>query len=243
MHYVGSKKRIANNIIQTIKENVKMHDDTYFVDLFCGGANLVEQVSIKNRIANDINKYSIAYLKKIQEDTSWISKDSTKFNLTKEKYKFIKDNKHLFKDYFIGYVGYNLSFNGSFFSGYKKNTDKIDYVKSAYNNAIKQSAKIQGVEFYNLDYKDVVIPKNSIIYCDIPYKNTVQYKENTEKFNYSEFFNYCRKLKKQGHTIFLSEYGDTPEYFREVARWEVQTRMLNSSKNATGSKKERWLNK
>lgn len=237
MHYIGSKKRLASNIIQAIKDNVNMNEDTYFVDLFCGGANLIEQVPLKNRIANDINKYSIAYLNKIQETTSWIPKDTSELNLTREKYKYIKDNMSSFPDYFIGYVGYNLSFNGAFFSGHKKNTDKMDYVKSAYNNAVKQSYKIQGIKFYNLDYRDVKIPPNSIVYCDIPYKDTVQYKENIEKFNYNKFFNYCRKLKKEGHTIFLSEYGGTPEYFREIASWEVHSRILNSSKNAAGRKR------
>ena len=39
----------------------------------------------------------------------------------------------------------------------------------------KQVQLLQGAEFYSCDYDKLAYPENSIIYCDIPYKDTKQY--------------------------------------------------------------------
>ena len=51
-------------------------------------------------------------------------------------------------------------------------------------NAIKQSAYLQGVEFVHSDYQNLDIPDNSIVYCDPPYAGTTKYEDD---FNHDEF--------------------------------------------------------
>jgi DNA adenine methylase len=36
--------------------------------------------------------------------------------------------------------------------------------------------KLKDVKFIHSSYQDLEIPKESIIYCDIPYKDTTKYK-------------------------------------------------------------------
>ena len=43
-------------------------------------------------------------------------------------------------------------------------------------DAIKQSKNLELVSFICSSYQDLEIPKESIIYCDIPYKDTTKYK-------------------------------------------------------------------
>ena len=51
--------------------------------------------------------------------------------------------------------------------------------------------------------------EKTIIYCDIPYKNTTSYKQT---FSHDEFYVW---LKKQDKTIFISEYL-MPNDFQEL---------------------------
>ena len=64
MIYVGSKSRIAEQILTIILEGRK--DGQYYVEPFCGGCNTIDKVP-GNRIANDSNPYLIA----MWEALSW----------------------------------------------------------------------------------------------------------------------------------------------------------------------------
>lgn len=57
------------------------------------------------------------------------------------------------------------------------------------------------IEFSSLSYQDVVTPDNSVIYCDIPYKDTGTY--TSGKFDYEAFYEYALNSE---HPIFISEY-------------------------------------
>lgn len=61
---------------------------------------------------------------------------------------------------------------------------------------------LQSLEITNLDYKNVQIEEDSVIYCDPPYINTNDYKID---FNHNEFFDWCRNQKN----CFISEYTTT----------------------------------
>jgi len=231
---MGSKGRIAKYILPIIlKERLP---NQYFVDLFTGGANIIQLVD-GNRIANDKNKYLIAMFKGLQKNRNRPTE------ITKDLYKVARDvyngkeksfnNIMEMDDFMIGWIGWMGSANGRFFDGGysgKSNTNigtVRDYIKEAISNIEKQIQKLNGIEFVNLDYKDVLIPDNSIVYCDIPYENTKQY-STSKGFNHSEFWDYARKLSTEGHQVFISEYN-APEDF--VCVWSKE---LNSSLSANG---------
>ena len=53
-----------------------------------------------------------------------------------------------------------------------------------------------------LDYEEVSIPEDSVIYCDIPYEGTnVYYK--AEGFDYERFYRWC---ERQTEPVFISSY-------------------------------------
>ena len=67
MKYMGSKRRIAKDIIPVMLKNIE--DGQNFYDLFCGGLNLIDKIPKHiNRIANDTNKYIIELAKKCKKD-------------------------------------------------------------------------------------------------------------------------------------------------------------------------------
>lgn len=78
------------------------------------------------------------------------------------------------------------------------------------------------IEFSSLSYQDVVIPENSVIYCDIPYKDTGTY--TSGKFDYEAFYEYALKSE---HPIFISEY-EMPNDFICVDEIDKKCQFKNS---------------
>lgn len=62
-----------------------------------------------------------------------------------------------------------------------------------------------------MDYKEMVIPNNSLIYCDPPYKGTRPY-IGDNKIIHKEFWDWCRHKRNNGHLIFVSEYNAPSDF-------------------------------
>jgi len=211
MKYLGSKNRIAKDILPIILKD--RFDGQYFVEPFVGGANTIDKVK-GNRIGADKSVFMIALHKELQN--GWTPPK----NITKEEYTHLKDNKELYKDCEVGYFGTQLVFGSVWFGSYRRdNTGKREYDIEAYNNVMKQQPNLIGVEFICCDYKDLIIPPNSIIYCDPPYKGARPY-IGENKIIHTDFWQWCRDKNDEGHTIFISEYN-APDDFECVWQKEI----------------------
>lgn len=238
---MGSKRRIVNDILPIMMKDMK--ENTAFVDVFCGGCHVVERVpSSYRRIANDKNNYLV---------TMWSMLVNTGLEfphtITKETYSYYRsifnkrgfgNNKITSDDAMIGWVGFMGSFNGRFFDGgysghsVKGSTVVRDYITEQIKNTESQVDSLKGVEWNVGDYSELDIPKNSLIYCDIPYKNTKQY-SISKNFDYEKFYAWCREMKNQGHTVYVSEYW-MPEDFTCVWEKSVKTAINQTkTKNTT----------
>ena len=74
---------------------------------------------------------------------------------------------------------------------------------------------VDNITFFNNDYRDVPIPNNAIIYCDIPHRNTGTYNK-AEEFDYDTFYNWCIEKKKHVYQVFISEYSMPDDIFECV---------------------------
>jgi len=72
---------------------------------------------------------------------------------------------------------------------------------------LQQLEQLQQLHFYNNSYDEIKIEKNSVIYCDIPYKGTADY-GNT--FSHTKFFDWAAS---QTEPLFISEYKVDDERF------------------------------
>ncbi len=224
MKYMGSKSRIAKHILPIILEN--RTEGQYYVEPFVGGANVIDKVD-GNRIGSDNSKYLISLWKGLQNNHP-IIKEISKEIYDKARTDFNNGTNIYYTDFEIGFIGFMGSFNGRFFDGgYNGNYTKRDYTKESIDNLTNQIENIKGIEFYNCDYSVLQIPAGSIIYCDKPYQNTKQY-FTSKNFEHDNFYQWCRDMKKLGHTIFVSEY-EAPEDFICVWQKELKTCMNNKN--------------
>lgn len=220
MKYMGSKRRIVGDILPIMLDG----EHGTFVDVFCGGCNVIDHVPADyRRIANDVNQYLIAMWRHLVDGNypelpTYIPND-----YYKRAYFAYHGLNHDFTKAEIGWIGYMGSRNGHFFDGGYSGHHVIaqkgkerDYIAESIRNVLAQVRPLMGVEFRSRDYSQLEIPPHSIIYCDPPYKGTYRYK-CVKPFNYNEFYEWCRAKAAEGHKVYVSEYS-MPEDFECI--WE-----------------------
>jgi DNA adenine methylase len=224
MKYMGSKARIANEILPIILRNRK--NGQYYVEPFVGGCNCIDKVD-GSRIAGDVNKYLITMWQGLignRERPYRINKNL--YDMARNAYRG-KPGNYNFEDFLIGWIGWMASFNGRFFDGgYSGKAAGRNYIEEQIKNTEKQIPLIKDVKFYSCDYSKLPFPANCIIYCDIPYKDTKRY-DVSKHFDYNKFWNWCRIMASFGHEVFISEYH-APDDFECV--W---SKKLTNSMNTT----------
>jgi len=223
MKYMGSKNRISKFILPIMMQ--KRKPEQFWVEPFVGGANMIDKV-IGPRIGGDTNPYIIALLQYMQR-TIPLSFP----HIGEQEYKQIQKNKQDTPDWLLGYVGFQLSFGAKFFGGYRRDkAGNRNYQNEAQQNLKAQQKNIIGINFVCTPFHKLLIPEKSLIYCDPPYAGVTSYKTN--KFNYVHFWQWCRKMAQEGHTVFVSEYNAPTDF---VCIWEKQ--ICSSLTKNTGGKK------
>ncbi len=91
---------------------------------------------------------------------------------------------------------------------------------------IQNLQNLQNLQINNLSYEKVrIIGNNPVLYCDIPYKGTGEYKEGG--FDYERFYQWAREIE---HPVYISEYSAP---FNEIDSFAHR-----SSLSATNNKKK-----
>lgn len=206
--YVGSKARIAKDIVPIIQKCI---DDTQiknYYEPFCGGCNLIEHIKCETRYANDIHKELIALFKALQ------SGFTPPMHISENEYNRVRLNKQDYPDYYVGLVGFNATFGSKYFGGYARGykADGItprDIPNEAIRNLMAQVPKLTDIIFSCGDYRDVDIIEPAVIYCDKPYDAPTKYA--VAEFDHVAFWEWVRH-KSENNYVFVSEYN-APEDF------------------------------
>lgn len=175
MRYLGSKAKIAGDIMAIIESNPHLDlDTTTYIEPFCGGLNSLQYSNFKNRVGYDSNKYLIAMWVAVL--SGWIP---GKYN--KLEYLHIRDNMDQYPDHVVGWVGFCCSYSGKFFGGYaglvlKARTEAEDYQEGSRQSVMRQLDRLKGVVLDCRHYMQVNRRvKGCAIYCDPPYQGVTKY--------------------------------------------------------------------
>ena len=218
MNYLGSKRRIVADILPVMLARLKPGQP--FVDAFCGGAHVIGAVPPEYpRIANDNNRYLVALWKALTGG-GW----SPPLRIERDFYNDVRSSYHAhdgrYPDELIGWVGFIGSYNGRFFDGGYSghNVKGRDYIAEAARNILAQVPTLKGVDWQAVSYDKMAVPEHSLIYCDPPYRGAKGY-TTSGSFDYEHFYDWCRSMTAEGHTVYVSEYTMPPDF---VCVWEKE---------------------
>lgn len=237
---MGSKARFVKQILPIMLKDKDKYE--YYIEPFAGGMNVICEVTGLKRIAADNNKYLIEMWKFLSENKTVPLKSE---EITRELYDSARDMffgriEKTLTDYLIGYIGFMGSANGKFFDGgwsgisITKDGKVRNYIAESINNIQKQIVKLtDNINFFSCQYFELQYPKNSIIYCDIPYKGTTSY-GTSKNFDYEKFWNWATEMSKNGYNIYISEY-DAPQQFETLLTINAKSSL--SANGKTGKSK------
>lgn len=221
MKYMGSKRRIGNELFNIIKQHSGLYGGNW-VEPFVGGANMIQYVQDDmfgqwDRYANDYNQYVVACLKAYAD--GWrITYDNVDEDLYNDIKRDWKKGGDKYSDEIKGFVGICCSFGSKWMDGLARDSEEQrNYCNAGNRNLTKQTPLIQNINWQTGDYNNMTLPDNGIIYCDPPYANARGY---GLKFNHNEFYQWCRDKKKQGYHIYISEYS-MPDDFDLIHQIEI----------------------
>lgn len=223
MQYFGGKAKIAKVLVPELQKYIS--EGQTFVDAFCGSCNVLSGIKATKRIGNDLHEELISLHKAVQ--SGWIPPS----HISEEEYKNAREGG--VEDHLKAFIGFGCSFSGKYFGGYARNNIGHNYARSAKNGLLKKHKTMEDVIFTSGKYNEIDIPKNSTIYCDIPYKGTTGY--STGCFNHEEFYRWAASMKEQGHTILVSEYERNVPVDWDIV-WRHESR--KSIRNKVGIQEE-----
>jgi hypothetical protein len=114
----------------------------------------------------------------------------------------------------------------------------LEYLPSKQLQQLEQLQRLQRLQRLQpklfitaLDYREVKIKPSSVVYCDIPYKNTSEY---LKEFDHESFLDWAAS---QPHPVYISEYNINDDRFEVV--YDIQKRSELSSNKYVGNKTEK----
>lgn len=214
IRYLGGKSRIRRDIAEYI--NANSDENSPFVSLFCGSCAVESLINAKRKICNDAHPYIIAMWRELQRGRKFPEK------ITDKEYHSIKENMTA-DSALAGFVGFGCSYGGKWWGGLARDRRGDDFCKAPKISI----AGLENAEFICNDYCKVIIPPNSTVYCDPPYKATTGY--STGVFDNEAFWEYMRIISKDNN-VFISE-ENAPEDFVCVWQKPLRRQIDNQGKN------------
>lgn len=226
MKYVGSKARISKDVAPILNDIIKKNNIDIYIEPFVGGANMIDKIICENKIGSDINEYLIAMWKALQNGYN------PPDDISKEEYLNVKNNIHNYPKEYVAIVGFCATYNAGWFRRYGgKAINKFGKERNYYNEAIrnikKQLPNIKDVTFKYGDYTMFTNVENTLIYCDIPYKNS-SYEMYKDSFDHERFWDWVRKVSKN-NIVLVSEYY-APDDFKCIYEKELTTSFDNKQR-------------
>lgn len=210
MRYVGSKKRLAKEILSEIEAR-RGSRDVYW-EPFAGGLNSFSIIAphFGRSYASDTNEDVILMWSALY-DGSWSPPET----MTPETYASLKEAP---ASPLRGFAGTGCSYGGKWFRGYARggfNAGGVprNYVAESGRAVIKDMGLIKGFTEASFKYAPFHTGSASsrmVVYCDPPYAGTLGYSGSSHEFDHGMFWSWAEKQSSTGALVMVSEYEAPP---------------------------------
>ena len=92
---------------------------------------------------------------------------------------------------------------------------------------LQRLERLEHLHISNASYSEIFINSNSVVYCDIPYKDTYHVGYAEGGFNYEQFYDWCRDVAQDDIIVMVSEYN-MPDDFIPI--WEKNIKSFCNNK-------------
>lgn len=239
LNYTGGKHKLLPQLIPLFPK--AKNEDSWFIDLFTGGGNVVANVKGYKRLANDFDSKVIGILdmikcRPVESLIQEIKQIIAEYGLSKtnaDGYNKFRDfyNNSENKDSLSLFVLICYSFNHQIrFNSKGEFNMPFGKDRSAYNETIEKNLKafheaIQGTVFQSHDFTELKLDRlkeGDFVYCDPPYLITCASYNERDGWNETherELLNLLDKLHERGIYFglsnVLSNKGKTNEILQE----------------------------
>ena len=232
MKYIGSKAKIAKDIVPIIQKYIDDNNIKRYIEPFVGGFNVIDKIKCERRDGSDIDKLLIQFVGACQNNPNLLNELPEL--PTREHYYEVRDNKK-YSDWYKGaillFASYNARVYGGCYGAFAKTKDGIirNYFQEAKRNFEKQLPLLKDINIYHKDYSDWNMwIGGCLFYCDIPYKASMH--DYSLPFNHEQFYNWCEEQTKQGNIVLVSEYEMPEDRFECIWQKQVKTHQNNRNK-------------
>lgn len=268
--YMGSKRKIANEIVSIIKDRHK--DINVFYDLFGGGGAVSIYASdvFHDVVYNELKKSLCSLMEQLKvgiPDNWWqpvtreeffrhLQMDDAQSGMIQTCWSFgnrcltylygesVEDVKLSSHDLVVNNSNKALSnfnkltgFNVQLFDASINIDQRRSFIKSLFKSdkgrieAIERLNRLpsmipNNIKVINMDYRDVSIGGNSVVYCDPPYADTGDYGFD---FNHDEFYKWALSIDVP---VYISEYK-MPSDFKLVHSINHRSKFSQQNNNKT----------
>lgn len=235
--YMGSKNSIARKIVSVLPRA------THFYDLFCGGCSITHVAMLSEKWQQyHINDPSMmpqlfvdAVNGKYANERRWISREDFfklkdtdpyvacvwSFGNDCQTYMYGKDVEPFKKALHEVHFAETKEQRTEAMARYRRLLAEVDRelttdrkTRSGNLECLQRLQRLQRLQSLQLDYRDVPIEDDAVIYCDPPYADTHEY--TADGFDHDAFYSWCLE---QTQPLFISEYNMPKDEFVCVAEW------------------------
>jgi hypothetical protein len=101
---------------------------------------------------------------------------------------------------------------------------------------LQQLQQLERLTITSLDYRDVIIKPNSVVYCDIPYKGTAGYLGN---FNHKEFYDWAATRE---FPVYISEYNIEDSRFKLIYKVDKTVKLSQKGQTKSDGNEKLYIN-
>ena len=235
--YKGSKNGIAKDIVRVLPKA------KHFYDLFAGGCSVTHVAMLSGKyndfIINDLSLMPELFYNAVQgkyaHESRWISREDFErlkdtdpyvetvwsFGNNGKCYLYSKETEPLKRALHECHFASNERERKEAMNRYRKLV-KGQRMELQSLEALQRLQSLERLQRLQSDYREVTIEKNSIIYCDPPYRNTSGYQD--EAFDHEAFYEWCNM---QTEPLFISEYDMPQDSFVCVAEFRKPSLLHN----------------